>query len=384
MYIPPYPGLDPAILFQRGDAEVPFPLNAAHATYFFRARNAIYHLFRHLGLGPDAPVLVPSYHSGSEIEAIRAAGASLRFYSINRRLEPDLDEIAHLCRREPRPRVLFAIHFLGWPQPIEALAALCRENDLILVEDCALAMLSERRGRPLGSFGNYAVFCLYKTVPVPNGGLLVQNRDVIGALERLKLGRGGLISVTGRICDLLLERSHNGSNHFRGAAMVFKRGIGKGLSALNVARTPVGDMGFDINSVDLAISGLSQRLLQRFNYDEVRRKRRENFLALQSRLAGKATFVEKPLQDGICPLFFPLLVADKSSAAAALRDRGIGALEFWNTSPARTDADDVAFLRQHVLELPIHQDVTPEQVSYMAEQVLNLGLGWNWPRCNAA
>jgi hypothetical protein len=94
-------------------------------------------------------------------------------------------------------------------------------------------------------------------------------------------------------------------------------------------------------------------------------------------LEGKATFVEKPLQDGICPLFFPLLVADKASAATALRDRGIGALEFWNTSPAGTDSGDVAFLRQHVLELPIHQDVTSEQVSYIAEQVLNLGLGWN-------
>ncbi len=377
MYVSAWPALDPSIVLLRNGAHAPFPLNAAHATRFFRARNAIYHLFRHLGLGPDAPVLVPNYHSGNEIEAIRAAGASLRFYGIDQELEPDLDEIVRLCKQEPHPRVLFAIHFLGWPQPIDALAAICRDYDLILVEDCALAMLSETYGRPLGSFGDYAVFCLYKTVPVPNGGLLVQNGDPIEALEKPKLEASGLISATGRMCDLLLERSRVGSGHLCEAAMMFKRGVGRCLSALHVARTPVGDMGFDIDSVDLEISGLSQWLLRCFNYEEVRRRRRENFLALRSRLAGKTSFVDKALDDGICPLFFPLLVSDKTSAATMLRNRGISTLEFWNTTPAGPEAarDDVGFLRQHVLELPIHQDVMPEQISYMADQVLNLGLG---------
>jgi len=374
-----WPGLDPALLVRDGESEAPFPLNAVHATYFFRARNAIYHLFRCLGLGPDAPVLVPSYHSGNEIEAIRAAGASLRFYGIDRQLEPDLDEIVRLCRQEPRPRVLFCIHFLGWPQPIEALTKICREYDLILVEDCALAMLSEREGRPLGSFGDYAVFCMYKTVPIPNGGLLVQNEHVIEALESMKMKPGSLISVNGRLCDLLLAR-RNGSNHLRDAAMAFKQGISKRLSAFGVPRTPIGEIGFDINRVDLAMSKVSRRLLRTFDYDNIRRRRRENFLQLQSSLQGRAAFIEKPLQEGVCPLFFPLLVADKTSAAKALQDCGIGTIEFWNTTPAGpNEGGDVAFLRRHVLELPIHQDVTSEQISYMAEKVLNLGLGWSGP-----
>jgi hypothetical protein len=87
--------------------------------------------------------------------------------------------------------------------------------------------------------------------------------------------------------------------------------------------------------------------------------------------------VFEELGEGICPLFFPLLVSDKHSAAQALWRRGIAAVEFWNygDSEARgAGFEDAQFLRDHVLELPIHQDVTPAQVEYMADCVRGLGL----------
>src|SRR5204862_512234 len=72
-------------------------------------------------------------------------------------------------------RVLYVIHYLGWPQPILELRELCKERGIVLIEDCALSLLSQFNGRPLGTFGDYSVFCLYKTLPVPNGGMLIQN-----------------------------------------------------------------------------------------------------------------------------------------------------------------------------------------------------------------
>jgi dTDP-4-amino-4,6-dideoxygalactose transaminase len=84
--------------------------------------------------------------------AVRAAGATVQFYPIDRRFEPDLIALRALCAAGGA-RVLYAIHFAGWPQPLDALQALCREHDLILVEDCALALLSQPGGVPLGSTG---------------------------------------------------------------------------------------------------------------------------------------------------------------------------------------------------------------------------------------
>ena len=91
----------------------------------------------------------------------------------------------------------------------------------------------------------------------------------------------------------------------------------------------------------------------------------------------RVPLLEKDLAPGVCPLFFPLLVANKQAAAAALAGRGIETVEFWNHGDPESFRREshAEFLRRHVLEIPIHQDVTPETAEYMAQQILKLGVG---------
>jgi hypothetical protein len=131
-----------------------------------------------------------------------------------------------------------------------------------------------------------------------------------------------------------------------------------------------------VADVNIAMSSISSAVMGGLEYGQIRRKRRENFLHMQRRLEGRVTMLRKDLKEGVCPLFFPILVQDKPSAARALWRRGIGAVEFWNRDP-RSDCDggpDAQYLRAHVLELPIHQGVDPLQVDYIADQVLHLEL----------
>jgi perosamine synthetase len=374
MFVPYEHGLHPVTLFRaRAIGPTPFPMSAPHHTYFYRARNAIYHLFRALGHGA---VLVPDYHNGNEVWAMRAAGVPIRFYRIGRNLEPDLDSLSKLCDATGA-RVLFVIHYFGWPQPVKELLTFCQERGMLLVEDCALSLLSGTLGRPLGSFGQYSTFCLYKTLPVPNGGVLVQNNGSHPGLTRLALDPCGALTLGGRTLELLLEWFRGRAYGPGQAAFATKRAAGRLLNALRFDRVPFGDMGFDVSKVNFAPSTLSLRLLERFDYDEIRRRRRENFRRLRERLEGTATLIPRELEGEMCPLLFPLLVPDKPAAARALRAKGIDAQEFWNDGdpeargPQHTDAQ---FLREHVLELPIHQDVTPAQVEYIADQVLHLRL----------
>ena len=75
------------------------------------------------------------------------------------------------------------------------------------------------------------------------------------------------------------------------------------------------------------------------------------------------------------PVVLSILVKDKQAAARALRQQDIGAVEFWNDPQDNPGiGTDARYLRSHVLELPIHQDVTPAQVEYTANQVLRLKL----------
>jgi len=376
MYISSWPGLTPhEFLQRRSDERLPYPLNAANRLAFCVARSGIYHLFRALKFKKEDIVLVPDYHSGNEVSAIQAAGATIVYYPILRNLEPDLDVLSRLAKLNPR--VIYAIHYLGWPQPMKEIAALCRQRGSILIEDCALSLLSEPNGVPLGASGDYSVFCLYKTLPVPNGGLLVQNRNCLGELAGLKLRRCPPTTAIGRSAELALEALRSRADLVGGILFGIKRTFGRMLRAADVRQVPIGNIGWNIGDVNIGMSSICDTVIKRLDYGRIRRKRRENFLYLRQKLQGRVTMLREDLDEGVCPLFFPILVRDKHAVARALWRRGIGAVEFWNEVrplAERASGPEAQYLRAHVLELPIHQDVGPSQVEYIADQVLSLDL----------
>ena len=376
MYVPMFQGLSPIDWLKPAAAGTPcFPF-AARGMSFYRARNAIYHLFRGLrAITPRLEVLVPDYNSGNEVLALRAAGAGLHFYRVGPDMRADIDDVRRLCKAHD-PEVLYVIHYLGWPQPLDELKAICRERSMFLVEDCALSLLSQPEGEPLGSQSDWSIFCLYKTLPVPNGALLVENHIPLAALDRLRLRHAGGFSVLGRITELMVQRLRARIDAIGAAVQSAKRVVGTAAGKLDVNRSTVGDIGFNLDDVDLAMSRTSARLLQRFNFDAIRRQRIANYRALSHALDGSAKIAHADLPNGACPLFLPVLVADKASAATALRSRGVDALEFWNhgAGDGVDESEQIRFLRSHVLGLPIHQDVTARQLSHIATEFANLHL----------
>ena len=377
MYISSWPGLTPHDLLPKAHlgGRLPYPLNAENRLSFCVARSGIYHLFRALEFKKGDIVLVPDYHSGNEVSAIQAAGATIVYYPILRNLEPDLDALSRLTKLNPR--VIYVIHYLGWPQPMKEIAALCREHGSILIEDCALSLLSEPDGKPLGACGDYSVFCLYKTLPVPNGGLLVQNRHSLGGLACLQMRRCPPTTAIGRSAELALEALRSRADLIGKVLFGIKRVFGRMLRAADVRQVPIGNIGWNLGDVNVAMSPICNTVMKRLNYDSIRSRRRANFLLLRQKLRGRVTMLREDLDEGVCPLFFPILVRDKHAAAKALWQRGIGAVEFWNEVRPQALQDSgpgARYLRAHVLELPIHQDVGPAQVEYIAEQVLRLEL----------
>jgi perosamine synthetase len=386
MYISSGPSFDPRRLVAPASADVlPFPLDVPGAVYFDRARNALYHLFRAL-IRPGDRVLVPDYHGGNEVLAIRAAGATLRYYPIRRDLQPDLDGVERLCR--DGARALLAIHVGGRPQPMSDLLRLCQRYGVVLAEDCAPAFLSEIDGRPLGSFGDFAVFSLHQTLPLPNGAVLVQNRKPLPFLEQVGLRPSDFTPVALRSAELMVEWMRNRAEWLSAGVAWLERAVGR-LSPAGGSRVLLGDIGFDVARADVAISKLSRWLLPRLDYPEIRRRRRQNFETLLERLRGTVDLVIDPLGEGTCPLFFPILVPDKRVAAQMLRQRGVEVAEFWNygdpiaSGPVHADA---MFLRRHVLALPIHQDVSPAHLEHVVSEVTRLAAAWRrgWTRSPSA
>ena len=88
-------------------------------------------------------------------------------------LNPTLESIAAAIGE--RTRAVLIAHCLGNPFDAEGVAELCREHDLVLIEDCCDALGSTYAGRKVGSFGQAATFSFYPAhhMTMGEGGAVV-------------------------------------------------------------------------------------------------------------------------------------------------------------------------------------------------------------------
>jgi hypothetical protein len=348
---------------------LPFPFGAARSTWYYLARNAVFHGAGLLGLG-GREVLVPAYHHGVEVGALAAAGAVPRFVRVDGRMRLDLDDAER--KIGPRTRALYVIHYAGFAQPMDDVLALARRHGLAVVEDCALSLLAAEGTRPLGTRGDLGIFCFYKTLPVPNGGALVVNDPaVVGApaapdaaplVSTLSHAAGALLA------NLALRGGDAGAWLRAGVRQAYA--AARGASGLRPVST--GTSTFDRGLVDLGMSGLSRFVAERLDAREIVAARRRNYFLLLGRLRDRVPPVFGELPAGACPLFYPLLVEDKAAVAARLARRRVETVDFWRDAHPLCppgEFPEAEALRRRVLELPVHQDLSPEDVAALAAAV---------------
>lgn len=368
-FVPVLPTLAPSLLLPRlRGGPAPFPLGPTSGVRrFYFARNGVWLAARLLDLS-GSEVLVPAYHHGVEVEALVAAGAIPRFVRVDRAMRLDVEHLE--ASIGPRTRALYVIHYLGFPQPMDDILAVARGRGLPVIEDCALALLSRDCDAPLGARGDLAVFCLYKTLPVPNGGLLVLD----GRFEAPASARGAPLGST---------LSHAASGLLAHAALrlgpggealreVLRCGMRAVRRATGLRTLSTGTDHFDSECADVGMSRVSRLVLENLDYDRIVEARRRNFALLLARLREFAPPVQAALPRGTCPLFYPLVCEDKLAVAARLAARGVETVDFW--SRGHPSCDRAAFpevdgLRRRVLELPIHQDLTAEDMAHVAVAV---------------
>jgi dTDP-4-amino-4,6-dideoxygalactose transaminase len=366
--LPALPTLWPHMLAPRlRSGPRPYPLAEKDVRRFYFARNAVWLGARLLGLAGQE-VLVPAYHHGVEMEALEAAGAKLEFVRVDGKMRLDLD---HLEKRiTPRTKALYVIHYNGFAQPMEDIMAIARRHGLPVVEDCALSLLAKEGEVPLGARGDLGIFCLYKTIPVPNGGLLVMNRPLDAPSPARAAPLGSTLShATGLMLAHVAWRYGAAGEAVRETVRRTHRAI---RFATGVHALATGTMHFDPAQADVGMSPLSRLILENVDYDAVVEARRRNWFLLYARLRDVVQTVQTELPAGACPLFYPILVDDKTRVAEKLAARGIETVEFWNTGHPACDLQlfpEVAALRRRVLELPLHQDLGPEDMAYLADAV---------------
>lgn len=369
-FIPALPTLWPGLLSPlAAERPAPFPFGAPGVTRFYFARNAVFHGVRLLGIA-GREVLVPAYHHGVEIAALVAAGAVPRFVRVDGRMRLDLEDLA--AKIGPRTGAVYVIHYAGFPQPMDDVRAVAARAGLPVIEDCALSLLSAEGTRPLGSTGDLGIFCFYKALPVPNGGALVVNATGLASAPPRPTA-APLVSTLSHAAGALVANAAFRLGEAGEAIRAVVRGTYRALRGASGLRpVSTGTSTFDPGAVHLGMSGLSETIARRIDAAAVVAARRRNYFLLLGRLRDRVAPVFAEVPAGVSPLFYPLLCDDKAAVKARLAARGIETVDFWRNGHPLCAADafpEVAALRRRVLELPVHQDLGPEDMAFIARCV---------------
>lgn len=365
-----WPTLPPSVYFSDKSDWLPFPLNQPNCRVFSLARHAIVKAFQELNFRSDDVVLVPAYHHGSEIEALLEAGVQISYYEVNENLEPDPLELQNLMTS--KVRALYIIHYLGFPQNVAFWRQWCDEHGIILIEDAAQAFLATFEGRPVGSFGHMGIFCLYKTYGLPDGGVVISDHP---PLATTKASQSGIWRAFKRHINwIATRRKEIGMIH-----LLFKPVQTRLIRIINVLHKRF-HAEFEVGDPSTPPSKMTMKLLPRLLSEKTAERRRENYTFLLSHLGDMVPNAFKSLPEGASPFAFPIEINQPREFLNRLRRRGVMGLLFWINPHPSLPVDDFPTskkLREGVLALPVHQELTPTNLQQIVEAVLEARVGLN-------
>ncbi|MBQ6095330.1 MAG: UDP-4-amino-4,6-dideoxy-N-acetyl-beta-L-altrosamine transaminase [Lachnospiraceae bacterium] len=132
------------------------------------------------GFGPGDEVIVSSITFAASANCVRYCGATPVFADINNEtynIDPE-------CIRRlitPKTKGIVAVDFTGQATELDEIRRICKEHNLILIEDAAHAMGTKYNGQPVGSIADMTCFSFHpvKTVTCGEGGAITTNDEAL-------------------------------------------------------------------------------------------------------------------------------------------------------------------------------------------------------------
>ncbi len=351
---------------------------------FHKARIGIRHAVDLLQLKTDDEVLAPAYHCGSEIDALLKSGVKVTLYEVDRNCNFNIPDIKN--RITAKTKAIYITHFFGFPQDVVKVKQLCERNKLYLIEDCAMSLFSCNGTEIIGSMGDIAVFSFAKTLPVPDGGLLVINNAALGKLS-IEMQQPPLSISIRRLLpfiksNLLIFLSRNTLLHPFYSILfniLNSHRIAMAEKELHIPDKSMmsDDLYYNNAHSKFAMSHFTNRMLNAFEPDKIKLIRRRNYCLLADILHNqkKLSILHPELPDGVCPLNFPIITENRDSVRLELYKRGIDADAFgkcYHKNYSLDDYPDSNYLKNHILSLPIHQNLDAENIRYIADNLINI------------
>lgn len=157
---------------------------------------AALHLSFLTSIRPGDEVISPSLTFVAANQAILQAGGKIVFSDCDpETLSTDINDV--ISKITVKTKAILILHYGGYPADLKPLIKICREKQIVLIEDCAHAGGSYYYDRHVGGFGNLGCFSFaaIKNITTGDGGMVVTN-DKLKADRIRHLAWSGISSST--------------------------------------------------------------------------------------------------------------------------------------------------------------------------------------------
>ncbi len=319
--------------------------------------------------GKQVVVYVPDYFCNQSLSWMRGENCKIIFYPVTLECKPDWEKVDELVKNDHPPDLFILVHYFGFCNDIENAVDFCEKHGAKLLEDAAHAL---RPTSQIGNRGWATLFSPHKLLPFPPVGILTYKENVEDYFSAPPLGS-------------FCKKSD--------IVWFLKRSLQSFLTDANINYKSFKSMPeFDYNGEDEAENNLSGSyetvskttirwvLSLKDSLNDIAKKRKANYQKLEHVLSRFNNV--KPAFDNDKNETIPYLFAFRSEEKTAydifkqLRLRRVPVQTWPDIAPEVLKKPEnhcaALTLRKTILTLPIHQDVSNQQIAYMGDVLSDL------------
>lgn len=160
-------------------------LGVKHAVSFNSGRSSLIAILSALELEKNSEILLQAFTCNAAANPIIWSGCRPVYVDCNNNLNIDIEDLKK--KITPKTKAVMVQHTFGLPADMDEIIQICRDNKLILIEDCAHSLGAEIGGRKVGTFGQAAFFSFSrdKIVSCVYGGMAVTDSEKLA--EKIKM-----------------------------------------------------------------------------------------------------------------------------------------------------------------------------------------------------
>jgi 8-amino-3,8-dideoxy-alpha-D-manno-octulosonate transaminase len=132
-----------------------------------------------LGIGAGDEVIMPSFTFVASFEAVLSVGAVPVLVDVDETLTLNPDAVRAAIT--PKTKCVMPVHMCGSMADMDALQAICKEHNLLLLEDACQSIGATYKGKSLGTIGDAGTFSFdfVKTMTCGEGGVVMTNSEEV-------------------------------------------------------------------------------------------------------------------------------------------------------------------------------------------------------------